>query len=105
VTGTTATPPGTPKSRRNLASHNSVNRPRRRFGFGFKLVGGEHGAGDLLPEHLFAAGRLQLGELASEILGVGRDAGIAVNHARILHQKFASKKSNRISALVLMQIS
>ena len=46
-------------------------------------VGG--GAGDLLAEHLFAADRLQLGKLAGEVLGVGRDAGIAVNHARILH--------------------
>lgn len=46
-------------------------------------VGGR--AGDLLPEHLFAPGSLQLGKLAGEVLGVGRDAGIAVNHAHILH--------------------
>ena len=32
VRGTTATPQGTPRSRRNLPSHNSANRPRRRFG-------------------------------------------------------------------------
>jgi hypothetical protein len=36
------------------------------------------GAGDLLAEHLFAAGSLQLGKLAGEVLSVGRDAGIAV---------------------------
>jgi hypothetical protein len=29
----------------------------------------------------------------------------SVNHARILHQNFASEKSNRISALVLIRIS
>jgi hypothetical protein len=39
--------------------------------------------------------RLQLGKLASEVLGVGRDAGITVNHARILHRKFAPKKRIR----------
>jgi hypothetical protein len=32
VRGTTATPQGTPRSRRNLPSHNSANRPRPRFG-------------------------------------------------------------------------
>jgi hypothetical protein len=42
-------------------------------------VGG--GAGDLLAEHLFAPSRLQFGKLAGEVLGVGRAAGIAVNHA------------------------
>jgi hypothetical protein len=66
-------------------------------------VGGR--AGDLLAEHLFAAGGLELVELAGEVLGVGRDAGIAENHARILHQKSASKKCNSISILILMQIS
>src|SRR4029077_1448784 len=49
------------------------------------------GAGDLLAEHLFAAGRFELGKLTAEVLGVGRDMGIAVNHAalciRNLHQK------------------
>jgi hypothetical protein len=30
--GTTATLQGVPRSRRNLPSHNSANRPRRRFG-------------------------------------------------------------------------
>jgi hypothetical protein len=63
------------------------------------LVGGR--AGDLLAEHLFASSRLELGKLAGKVLGNGRDAGIAVNHARIVHQKFASKKRNRIRALVL----
>jgi hypothetical protein len=32
VRGTTVTPQGTPRSRRNLPSHNSANRPRPRFG-------------------------------------------------------------------------
>ena len=32
VKGTTATPQGTPRSRRNLPSHNSANHPRPRFG-------------------------------------------------------------------------
>jgi hypothetical protein len=50
-------------------------------------VGG--GAGDLLAEHLFAPGRLELGKLAAEVLRAGRDAGIAVNHERIVHQKNA----------------
>ena len=30
--GTTPTPQGAPRSRRNLPSHNSANRPRPRFG-------------------------------------------------------------------------
>jgi hypothetical protein len=38
-------------------------------------------------------------------LGVGRDAGIAVNHALIVYQKFASKKPSFIRGLDLMQIS
>jgi hypothetical protein len=63
------------------------------------------GAGDLLAERLFAAGRLQLGKLVGEVLGVGRDVGIAVNHARIVHEKYVSKKRNSISSLVLLQIS
>jgi hypothetical protein len=33
------------------------------------------------------------------------DARIAVNHARILHQKCASKKANLINAARMMQIS
>jgi hypothetical protein len=61
-------------------------------------VGG--GAGDLLAEHLFAAGSLQLGKLAGEVLGIGRDASIAVNHARIVDQKYVSQKRNSISSLV-----
>ena len=60
-----------------------------------RAVGGR--AGDLLAEHLLASGRLELGKLAGEVLGDGRDAGIAVNHARILHQNFASEKPNLIS--------
>jgi hypothetical protein len=54
-------------------------------------VGGR--AGDLLTEHLFASGCLELGKLAGEVLGVGRDAGVAVNLPalcmRNLHQKSA----------------
>jgi hypothetical protein len=42
-------------------------------------VGGR--AGDFLPEHLFAPGSPQLGKLAGEVLRLGRDAGVAVNHA------------------------
>jgi hypothetical protein len=63
------------------------------------------GAGQLLAEHLFAAGGLQLGELAGEVLRLGRDAGIAVNHAPILEQKCGIEKRNLISALGLFQIS
>ena len=66
-------------------------------------VGGR--VGDLLAEHLFAPGRFQLGKLAGQDLGVGRDAGIAVNHAGAVHQNCASRKGNRISALVLNRIS
>src|SRR5580700_2334625 len=47
------------------------------------------GAGDFLAEHFFASGRLQLAHLSGFVLGGGRDAGIAVNHARILHEKSA----------------
>jgi hypothetical protein len=37
-------------------------------------------------------------------LGVGRDAGIAVNHASIAYQKSASEKSKHINVPILMQI-
>jgi hypothetical protein len=66
-------------------------------------VGGR--AGDLLPEHLFASGSLQWGKLAAEVLRLGRDAGIAVNHAPILEQNSGTEKRNLFSALGLFQIS
>ena len=63
------------------------------------------GAGDLLAEHFFASRRLQLAHLSGFVLGGGRDAGIAVNHAAIVHHKYASKKSNSINGIPEMQIS
>jgi len=63
------------------------------------------GAGDFLAEHFFASGRLQLAHLSGFVLGGGRDAGMAVNHARIVHQKSASKKPNFIKGAATMQIS
>jgi hypothetical protein len=54
------------------------------------------GAGDFLAEHFFASGRLQLAHLSGFVLGGRRDAGIAVNHAGIVHHKSASKKPNCI---------
>jgi len=62
-------------------------------------------------EHFFASAGREWGAMTGEVLGVGRDAGIAVNHARIVHHtrivhhKCASKKRNWINALVLIQIS
>jgi len=50
---------------------------------------------------LFASRRLELGKLAGEVLGNGRNAGIAVNHARNCASEICIKKRNRISALVL----
>ena len=49
--------------------------------------------------------RLQLGKLAGEVLGLGRDAGIAVNHAAIVEQKCGTEKRNLFSALGLFQTS
>ena len=63
------------------------------------------GAGDFLAEHLFASGRLQLAHLSGFVLGGGRDARIAVNHASIVHLKSASKKPNFIKGEPMMQIS
>jgi len=60
-------------------------------------VGG--GADQLLTEHLFAPGSLRLGKLAGEVLRLGRDAGIAVNHAAILEQKCGTEKGNLFSPL------
>jgi hypothetical protein len=62
-------------------------------------------ARDLFAEHLFASGGAELGKLAGEVLGVGRDAGIAENRARNLHQRLASRKSNSINILILMHTS
>ena len=64
-----------------------------------RAVGG--GAGDLLAEHLLAPCRLELGDVGAEVLGLGGDAGVAVNHA----SQYASKKPNTINALVLMHKS
>jgi hypothetical protein len=58
-------------------------------------VGG--GAGDFLAEDLLASGVLELGDLAALSLGGGRDAHMAVNHVRIVHQKYASKKRNFVN--------
>ena len=66
-------------------------------------VGGR--AGDLLAEHFFTPGRLKLGELAGEVLRLGRDAGVAVNHAEILEQNCGTEKQNLFSVLGLFQIS
>jgi hypothetical protein len=62
-------------------------------------------AADLLVEDGRAPGGFKLGHLAGEALGVRRDAGIVVNHTRIVHQKYASEMPNQISALGLVQIS
>lgn len=61
-------------------------------------------ATQLLAEDGGTPGGLELGHLVAEVLGVGRDAGIAVNHAHIVHQKSASEKANLVSGLALMQI-
>jgi hypothetical protein len=63
------------------------------------------GASDFLAEHFFASGRLELAHLSGFVLGGRRDAGIAVNHARIVHPKSASKKAKFIKAVLLMQKS
>jgi len=44
------------------------------------------------------------GHLVAEVLGDGRDAGIAAFHALRVHQKSASKKPGSISGVGLMQI-
>jgi hypothetical protein len=59
---------------------------------------------DLLAEDRGRPGSLERSRLVDEVLGVGRDAGIEVDHALIVHQKSASKKGNHISDLILMQI-
>lgn len=55
--------------------------------------------GDLLAEYFFAARCLELGEVGGEGLDGGRDASIAINHAAILHQNFASEKPQRFMTL------
>lgn len=49
--------------------------------------------------------RVEMDSLTNEVLGSDRDAGIAVNHALIVHQKSASEKPNQISGLNFMYIS
>jgi hypothetical protein len=63
------------------------------------------GAGDLLAIDLLTSGMLQLAALCSEVLGGGPYAGIAVNHARIMHQNCASEKPNRINGPRVMHMS
>jgi hypothetical protein len=55
--------------------------------------------------HDLASSGLEPGHLIAEVLGVGRDTGIGVNHARNVHQKIASEKANDIKATNLMRIS
>ena len=50
-------------------------------------------------------GGLELDHLVAEILGAGRDAGITVNQARIVHQIFVSERISNISGLGLIRIS
>ena len=47
----------------------------------------------------------QLTHLSGFVLGGGRDARIAVNHAFIVHHKYASKKPNFVNDVPMMQIS
>src|SRR5271155_4829839 len=77
-----------------------------KLGYQFlKLRAVSGGAGQLLPEHLFAPGCLQLGKLAGEVLRPGRDAGIAVNHVPILPQNCGTEKRSLFNRLGLFQIS
>jgi hypothetical protein len=71
----------------------------------FKLwpVGGR--AGNLFTIYLLATGGLELGRRAGEVLRLGRDAGVAVNHALYVEQNSGTKKQNLISALGLFHIS
>src|ERR1700730_3339243 len=69
----------------------------------FKLwpVGGR--AGDFFLKHALASRRLQIFQLGGEVLGVGRDAGIAENHssdisARTLRSSSAMLKKPCFSA-------
>ena len=62
-------------------------------------------AGDLLAENPLATSSLELGSRAGEVLRFRRDAGVTVNHARIVHQNYASEKPNCIRGLGLIQIS
>jgi hypothetical protein len=48
---------------------------------------------DLLPEHAFTTGRLQLGELAGKVLGVGLYAGVAENHDRFCKRLMQQKSA------------
>ena len=56
-------------------------------------------AADLLAIHALASGGLQLGDLAGEVLGVGRDAGIAVIQAR----RYATEVVNSIKGIRSLQ--
>ena len=70
---------------------------RRPISFELRALGVR--AGDLLAEYLLTPGHLELAHLSGFILGGGGDAGIAVNHARIVHPASASQKVNRISGV------
>jgi hypothetical protein len=60
---------------------------------------------DLFLKHSLAAGRLQLGELAGQVSGVGRDAGISENYAlicnRLMKQKSAIGSARRACCEIL----
>jgi hypothetical protein len=62
-------------------------------------------AADHLTKDGHAPGGLELSHTVSEVLGVGRNAGIALYHARIVPQRSASEKTNRISSLGVIHLS
>ena len=63
------------------------------------------GADDLLAEYLFAPGRLQLAHLAGFVLGGGRDASIAVNHAELCFRNLHRKRPIFSRGVTLMHKS
>jgi hypothetical protein len=60
----------------------------------------------ILSRNFFAPSRLELGELAGEVLDVGRDDRVAVNQCPHCASEICiKKKRNRVNALGLIQIS
>jgi len=43
--------------------------------------------------------------LIASVLGIGRDAGTVVNHARVMYQNSVAKKPNPINDMALIRMS
>jgi hypothetical protein len=95
---------------RAITRRSVVSRERRAGGDDYHVAGGQLrnellelrsngvGAGHLLAEDRPTPGGLDMANLIVEVLGGGRNAGIAINHGPLLPQMFALESAIFLAA-------